>query len=73
MDKPGIAFEGNQWGVLALLVITVLIELSVGGLLIFHIYISVWQMTTTFKYNYPEKKSHYNSSPIPKIKIVNVA
>ena len=53
IEDKEIAFEGNQWGVLFLLIVTVILTLVVGGLLVFHIYISVFEMTTTLQYNYP--------------------
>jgi hypothetical protein len=55
-DDTGVAFAGNQWGVLTLLIFTAIVELGVGGLLLFHFYISVCEMTTTLGFNYPDKK-----------------
>jgi len=45
--------QGNQWGAIALLVLTLLIIVAVGGLLGFHCYITICEMTTTLQYNYP--------------------
>ena len=52
-DDESIAFNGNRWGVLALLILTILILISVGALLGFHCYISVCGNTTTLEFNYP--------------------
>lgn len=67
-DKT-IAFEGNQWGVLILLILTSLIELAVGALLIFHCYITLCENTTTLAYNYPERKENKDIKNFPKISI----
>lgn len=57
-DKT-IAFEGNQWGVLSLVILTFFISLLVLALMVFHCYISCYENTTTFTHNYPldERKS----------------
>jgi len=42
MEDSSIAFKGNQWGLIALLVLTVVIEIMVGALMVFHCYISCY-------------------------------
>jgi hypothetical protein len=38
---------------LVLLILSALVVMAVGGLLVFHCYISMCEMTTTLQYNYP--------------------
>jgi hypothetical protein len=70
-DNHTIAFTRAQWGVLALIIITVFIELAVGGLLLFHCYITLCEETTTLAILNPRKVNNpepYMETP-PKINI----
>jgi len=62
-NEESIAFGGNKWGVIVLLVLTVVIFLAVGGLLAFHCYITLCENTTTLAYTFPDKKSSPNPEP----------
>lgn len=54
--NPAYSFHNSAWGIVAVGSLTLLIEIAVASLLIFHCYISCFENMTTYQHNYEPRK-----------------